>query len=43
MGYLERRQDELGRIVTLRFGLGDIATGFETIRSGTGLKVVIVP
>jgi L-iditol 2-dehydrogenase len=43
MGYLERRQDDLGRIVTHRFPLERVAEGFETIRSGTGLKVVIVP
>jgi L-iditol 2-dehydrogenase len=43
MGYLERRQDELGRMVTHRFPLEEIAQGFETIRSGTGLKVVVVP
>jgi L-iditol 2-dehydrogenase len=43
MGYLDRRQEELARMVTHRFGLGDIAEAFETIRSGTGLKVVVVP
>ena len=43
MGYLDRRQEELGRIVTHRFSLDRIAEGFETIRSGTGLKVVVVP
>jgi L-iditol 2-dehydrogenase len=43
MGYLDRRQEELAKMVTHRFGLGDIAEAFETIRSGTGLKVVVVP
>ena len=43
MGYLARRKDELARIVTHRFGLEDIAQGFETIRAGTGLKVVVHP
>ena len=43
MGYLDRRQEELARMVTHRFGLDGIAKAFETIRSGTGLKVVVVP
>jgi Zn-dependent alcohol dehydrogenase len=43
MGYLDRRQDELGRMVTHRFPLERIAEGFEIIRSGAGLKVVVVP
>ena len=43
MDYLDRRQDDLARIVTHRFALEEIASGFETIRSGTGLKVVIIP
>ena len=43
MGYLDRRQEELGRVVTHRFPLDRIAEAFETIRSGAGLKVVIVP
>jgi L-iditol 2-dehydrogenase len=43
MDYLARRQDDLARIVTHRFPLEEIASGFETIRAGTGLKVVIVP
>ncbi|MFL5797370.1 MAG: zinc-binding dehydrogenase [Actinomycetota bacterium] len=43
MGYLDRRQEELGRMVTHRFGLEDIAEAFRTIRSGAGLKVVVVP
>jgi len=29
--------------VTHRFPIGDIASAFETIRSGTGLKMVIQP
>jgi L-iditol 2-dehydrogenase len=40
---LARRRDVFERVVTHRFGLEDIANGFETIRSGTGLKVVIEP
>jgi len=43
MGYLDRRQEELARMVTHRFGLEEVAEAFETIRSGTGLKVVVVP
>ena len=43
MGYLDRRQEDLARMVTHRFGLEDIAEAFDTIRSGTGLKVVVVP
>src|ERR671931_1193193 len=43
MGYLDRRQEELGRIVTHRLPLERIEEGFDTIRSGTGLKVVVVP
>jgi L-iditol 2-dehydrogenase len=43
MDYLDRRQEELGRVVTHRFPLERIAEGFETIRSGAGLKMVIVP
>ncbi len=43
MDYLARRQDELARVVTHRFGLEQIADAFETIRSGAGLKMVIVP
>ena len=41
MGYLDRRQEDLGRVVTHRFPLEGIAEAFETIRSGTGLKMVI--
>jgi L-iditol 2-dehydrogenase len=43
MDYLDRRQDDLGRVVTHRFPLEQIASAFETIRSGTGLKMVIEP
>ncbi len=43
MDYLDRRQEELGRVVTHRFSLEHIAEAFETIRSGTGLKMVILP
>ncbi len=43
MDYLARRQDELARVVTHRFALEQIGDAFETIRSGAGLKMVIVP
>jgi len=43
MDYLDRRQDDLARVVTHRFPLERIGEAFETIRSGTGLKMVIVP
>ena len=43
MDYLDRRQEELGRVVTHRFSLEHIADAFETIRSGSGLKMVILP
>jgi L-iditol 2-dehydrogenase len=43
MDYLARRQDQLARVVTHRFPLEQIADAFETIRSGTGLKMVVVP
>ena len=43
MDYLARRQEQLARVVTHRFPLEKIADAFETIRSGTGLKMVIVP
>jgi L-iditol 2-dehydrogenase len=42
MEYLNRRRDELAAVVTHRFPLSDIALAFETIRSGAGLKMVIV-
>jgi L-iditol 2-dehydrogenase len=43
MGYLDRRRDELAPVVTHRFALDRIGDAFETIRSGTGLKMVILP
>ena len=43
MGYLDRRQDDLAPVVTHRFPLEQIGQAFETIRSGAGLKMVIVP
>jgi L-iditol 2-dehydrogenase len=43
MDYLDRRQEDLARVVTHRFSLDHIEQGFETIRGGTGLKVVILP
>jgi L-iditol 2-dehydrogenase len=42
MDYLERRREELAAVVTHRFKLEHIAEAFNTIRSGSGLKVVIV-
>jgi L-iditol 2-dehydrogenase len=43
MDYLDRRRDELAAVVTHRFPLEGIAGAFETIRSGEGLKMVILP
>jgi L-iditol 2-dehydrogenase len=43
MDYLNRRREDLEGVVTHRFGLEQIADAFETIRSGSGLKMVIVP
>jgi L-iditol 2-dehydrogenase len=43
MGYLDRRKEELAPVVTHRFPLERIADAFETIRSGAGLKMVILP
>ena len=43
MDYLDRKQDVLAAVVTHRWPLERIAEAFETIRSGTGLKMVIVP
>jgi L-iditol 2-dehydrogenase len=43
MGYLNRRRDELAPVVTHQFPLDKIGEAFETIRSGTGLKTVVVP
>ena len=43
MDYLDRKQDELAAVVTHRWPLEQIGDAFETIRAGTGLKMVIVP
>jgi L-iditol 2-dehydrogenase len=43
MDYLDRKQDELAKVVTHRWPLERIGEAFETIRAGTGLKMVIVP
>ena len=43
MDYLNRRRDELAAVVAHRFALEDIGEAFDTIRSGAGLKMVIVP
>jgi L-iditol 2-dehydrogenase len=43
MDYLDRRQEDLARVVTHRFSLERIGDAFETIRSGAGLKMVILP
>jgi L-iditol 2-dehydrogenase len=43
MGYLRRRRHHLERIVTHRFSLERVGEGFDAIRNGTGLKVVIEP
>ncbi len=43
MGYLDARREDLSRVVTHRFPLEQMDEAFDTIRSGTGLKVVIVP
>jgi L-iditol 2-dehydrogenase len=43
MDYLDRRQEELARVVTHRISLAHIARAFETIREGSGLKMVILP
>jgi L-iditol 2-dehydrogenase len=43
MDYLARRRDDLAGVVTHRFPLDQISDAFETIRSGTGLKVVVEP
>ena len=43
MDYLDRKQEELARVVTHRWPLERITEAFETIRAGTGLKMVIVP
>jgi L-iditol 2-dehydrogenase len=43
MDYLDRRREELAPVVTHQFPLDKIGDAFETIRSGTGLKTVVVP
>ncbi|MEO8423804.1 MAG: alcohol dehydrogenase catalytic domain-containing protein [Actinomycetota bacterium] len=43
MDYLNRRREDLEGVVTHRFPLEQIGEAFETIRSGSGLKMVIVP
>jgi len=43
MDYLSRRRDDLAAVVTHRFPLDGIGEAFDTIRSGAGLKMVIVP
>jgi L-iditol 2-dehydrogenase len=43
MEYLNRRRKELAPVVTHQFPLERIGEAFETIRSGTGLKMVVVP
>jgi L-iditol 2-dehydrogenase len=43
MDYLHRRRDELAAVVTHRFPLDGIGDAFDTIRSGAGLKMVILP
>jgi L-iditol 2-dehydrogenase len=43
MGYLNRRRKELAPVVTHQFPLERIGEAFETIRSGAGLKMVVVP
>jgi L-iditol 2-dehydrogenase len=43
MDYLNRRRDDLAAVVTHRFPLEAIGEAFQTIRSGAGLKMVIVP
>ena len=43
MDYLNRRREDLEGVVTHRFPLEQIGEAFETIRSGAGLKMVIIP
>ena len=43
MDYLNRRRKELAPVVTHQFPLERIDEAFETIRSGSGLKMVVVP
>jgi L-iditol 2-dehydrogenase len=43
MDYLDHRKDDLAPVVTHRFPLERIGDAFETIRSGAGLKMVVLP
>jgi Zn-dependent alcohol dehydrogenase len=43
MGYLDTRRKDLEGIVTHRFALERIDEGFEAIKTGSALKVVIEP
>jgi L-iditol 2-dehydrogenase len=43
MDYLNRRRKELAPVVTHQFPLERIDEAFATIRSGSGLKMVVVP
>jgi L-iditol 2-dehydrogenase len=43
MEYLNRRRKELAPVVTHQFPLERIGEAFETIRSGAGLNMVVVP
>jgi L-iditol 2-dehydrogenase len=43
MDYLNRRREDLAPIVTHRFPLDRITEAFATIRSGAGLKMVMLP
>jgi L-iditol 2-dehydrogenase len=43
MDYLNRRRKELAPVVTHQFPLDRIDEAFQTIRSGSGLKMVVVP
>jgi threonine dehydrogenase-like Zn-dependent dehydrogenase len=43
MDYLYRRREDLAPIVTHRFPLDRITEAFATIRSGAGLKMVMLP
>jgi L-iditol 2-dehydrogenase len=43
MGYVERRREQLAAVVTHRFPLDRIGEAFDTIRTGAGLKMVVLP
>jgi L-iditol 2-dehydrogenase len=43
MDYLNRRRADIEGIVTHRFPLAEMSDGYEAIRTGAALKVVIVP